>query len=238
MKDTDGLYVEVRPSGKKIWRMRYGIKQVDNILTFGEYPAVSLKDARTMRDEAKKRIAVGIKPESPKQANRAAEVQTQNTFSYIAQEWIAQRRKEHRSDKTLSGIESRLRRLVLPFIGNMEMEQIQAQTLLSVIKRIEAKGTVETAHRVLNICGQIFRYAVVTGRASRDPSSDLKGALLSVKARHFSTVTKSKDIGPLLLACEGYQGSKVVRIGLLISALTFVRPGELRQMEWIEIDFD
>jgi integrase len=218
--------------------MRYWIKQKDNILTLGEYPAVSLKDARVMRDEARKLIVVGIRPESPKQANSSSQEQLQNIFANIAQEWLEQRRREQRSEKTLSGVESRLRRLVLPFIGNLEMDQIQAPTLLQVIKRIEAKGTLETAHRVLNICGQVFRYAIVTGRAMRDPSSDLKGALLSVKSKHFSTITTPKDIGPLLKACDGYQGSEIVRIALLISALTFVRPGELRQMEWSEVDLD
>jgi integrase len=238
LKDSDGLFLDVRPSGKKIWRVRYWIKQKENTLTLGEYPAISLKDARVMRDEARKLIVVGIRPESPKQANSSAQEQPQNTFANIAQEWLEQRRREQRSEKTLSGVESRLRRLVLPFIGNLEMDQIQAPALLQVIKRIEAKGTLETAHRVLNICGQIFRYAIVTGRAVRDPSSDLKGALLSVKSKHFSTITTPKEIGPLLKACEGYQGSEVVRIGLLVSALTFVRPGELRQMEWSEVDLD
>jgi integrase len=238
LKDSDGLFLDVRPSGKKIWRVRYWIKQKENTLTLGEYPAISLKDARVMRDEARKLIVVGIRPESPKHANSSSQEQLQNTFANIAQEWLEQRRREQRSEKTLSGVESRLRRLVLPFIGNMEMDQIQAPTLLQVIKRIEAKGTLETAHRVLNICGQVFRYAIVTGRAVRDPSGDLKGALLSVKSKHFSTITTPKDIGPLLKACDGYQGSEVVRIALLISALTFVRPGELRQMEWSEVDLD
>ncbi|MDR1508279.1 MAG: integrase arm-type DNA-binding domain-containing protein [Synergistaceae bacterium] len=198
LKDSDGLFLDVRPSGKKIWRVRYWIKQKENTLTLGEYPAVSLKDARIMRDEARKLIVIGIRPESPKQANSSAQEQPQNTFANIAQECLDQRRKEQRSEKTLSGVGSRLRRLVLPFIGNMEMDQIQAPTLLQVIKRIEAKGTLETAHRVLNICGQIFRYAIVTGRAVRDPSSDQKGALLSVKSKHFSTITTPREIGPLL----------------------------------------
>jgi integrase len=238
VKDADGLFLDVRPSGKKIWRVRYWIKQKENTLTLGEYPAISLKDARAMRDDARKLIVLGIRPESPKQANSNELTQPQNTFANIAQEWLAHRRKEGRSEKTLSGVESRLHRLVLPFLGNMEMDQILAPVLLDVIKRIEAKGTLETAHRVLNLCGQIFRFAIVTGKATRDPSSDLKGALLSVKAKHFSTITTPREIGPLITACNGYQGSEVVRIGLLISALTFARPGELRQMEWSEVDLD
>ncbi|MDR0764036.1 MAG: Arm DNA-binding domain-containing protein, partial [Synergistaceae bacterium] len=110
MRDLDGLYIDILPSGKKVWRMRYWIKQKDNILTLGEYPAISLKDARVMRDEARKLIVVGIRPESPKQVNSSAQEQLQNTFANIAQEWLEQRRREQRSEKTLSGVESRLRR--------------------------------------------------------------------------------------------------------------------------------
>jgi integrase len=236
MNDDHGLYLEIRPTGKKVWRMRYWIGSKEGCLTLGEYPFTTLKDARMKRDEARGLISVGIKPLPPKRTadNELPKV----TFSSVAAEWLAQRKKTLRNAKDFQTIESRIRRYLLPFLGNMEMDAIQAPLLLNIIRRIESHGAIETAHRTLSACGQIFRFAIVSGRASRDPASDLKGALLTHKPTHFAAITAPKEIGALMRACDCYMGSEVVKIALRMSALTFVRPGELRHMEWSEIDLD
>jgi integrase len=197
-----------------------------------------LKEARAKRDEARKLVEVGIVPLSPKNSSILEEQSQKITFSSISSEWFDLRRKEDRDAKTIDRTESRIRRFILPFIGNMEMDSINAPLLLNIFRRIESKGVYETAHRVLNTCGQIFRYAILKGDATRDPTSDLRGALLTPKANHFATITDPKEITSLLLACGDYEGSEVVRIALLLLPLVFVRPGELRHMEWTEVDFN
>jgi integrase len=238
MKDESGLYLEILPTGKKVWRVRYWINQKEGNVKLGEYPLMNLKEARTKRDEARKQVSVGSKPKSPKQIQEEELSVKKITFEDVALEWLEKRKKEQRSEKTTKQIESRLKRYVFPFLGRMSPDEIQAPLLLNVIRRIEAMGIIEMAHRVLGVCGQIFRYAIITGNATRDPSADLKGALITRKVKHFATITEPKAIGTLLSACEDYSGSEVVRIALKLAPLVFVRPGELRQMEWNEVDFE
>jgi integrase len=238
IKDESGLYLEIHPTGKKVWRVRYWINQKEGNVKLGEYPLMGLKEARIKRDEARKEVSVGIKPISPKHKEVEGELEHEITFQNIAMEWLEKRKKETKSEKTQKQIEARLRRYVFPFIGRLEPDKIQAPLLLNVIRRIEAQGIIEMAHRVLGVCGQIFRYAIITGNASRDPSADLKGALITRQTKHFSTITAPKEIAGLLSVCEEYNGSEVVKIALQLSALTFVRPGELRHMEWHEVDLE
>jgi integrase len=238
MKDEHGLYLEILPTGKKVWRMRYWINQKEGVLKLGEYPLTGLKEARAKRDEARKLVESGKKPPTPKEIAIQAESEKKNTFSSLAKEWFELRVKEGRDPKTVARDESRVHRLILPFVGHMEMGEISAPLLLNVFRRIENKGILETAHRTLNTCGQIFRYAIVKGDALRDPTADLRGALLTPKENHYPTITDPKEIGALLRACDGYLGSEVVRIALLLLAYVFLRPGELRRMEWAEVDFD
>jgi len=238
MKDESGLYLEIHPTGKKVWKLRYWISGKEGKVKLGEYPLMTLKEARSRRDEARKQVSVGVKPKSPMRIEAEENSVPTVTFESVAMEWLEKCSKEQRSAKALKQTEARLRRYVLPFIGKLEPDKIQSPLLLNVIRRIEAQGIIEMAHRVLSVCGQIFRYAIVTGNATRDPSADLKGALVSRQTKHFATIIDPKEIGPLLRVCEGYAGSEVVKIALSLTALTFVRPGELRHMEWSEVDLE
>jgi integrase len=238
LKDEHGLYLEVHPTGKKVWKLRYWISGKEGKVKLGEYPLTSLKEARIKRDEARKLVEAGIKPASPNKAGLGDEASPKITFASIAKEWFDLRRKEDRDAKTIDRTESRIRRFILPFIGQMEMDAINAPLLLNVFRRIESKGVIETAHRTLNTCGQIFRYAILKGDATRDPTADLRGALLAPKENHFATITNPKEITLLLHACDGYVGSEMVCIALALLPMIFVRPGELRHMEWSEIDFE
>jgi integrase len=234
MNDDYGLYLEVRPTNKKVWRMRYWMGGKEGNLTLGEYPFITLKDARLKRDDARRQVSTGIKPKPPK--NAAEDALPEITFASIASEWLEMQKKSSRNAKNMQTVESRINRYLLPFIGRMEPDRIQAPLLLNVIRRIESRRTIETAHRTLSVCGQIFRFAVVSGRATRDPSSDLKGALQTRKPTHFASITDSREAGALMRACENYTGSLVVQIALKMSALTFTRPREIRHAEWSEIN--
>jgi integrase len=234
MNDDRGLYLEVRPTGKIVWRARYWIAGKEGVLTIGEYPFTTLKDARAKRDEARALVSAGIKPPSPRKPADSGLAGA--TFASVAAEWLEQQKKTRRNPQSLQTVEARTRRYLLPFIGNMGLDDIQAPLLLNIVRQIEARGTIETAHRALGICGQIFRFAVASGRASRDPSSDLKGALQTRAHVHFAAITSPKGIGELMRACDSYRGSFAVKAALAVSALTFVRPGELRHMEWADVD--
>jgi integrase len=233
MKDDYGLYLDVRPTGKKVWRMRYWMKGKENIFTFGEYPLVSLKEARVRRDEARKMIADGMDPAVNRDMEKARS--GASVFADIALEFLEKKQKESTSEKSRYTMEMRIQKYILPFLGNMQPDDITAPLILNVLRRLEGRGTIETAHRVHQIIGQIFRSGVATGRASRDPSADLRGALQSVKERHFASITGTKRLGGLLRAIDSYTGSAVVRTALQMQAYTFVRPGELRKAEWPEI---
>ena len=239
LKDENGLFMEVLPSGKKVWRMRYWIHQKEGLLKLGEYPMMTLKEAREKRDDVRRQVSNGQKPTAFGQKQQEdVEPEKKRTFSVISGEWFALRRQGKNDPKTIGRDESRIRRLVIPHVGDMEMDEITPPVLLNVFRKIEGNGTVETAHRTRNICSQIFRSAIIIGDASRDTTSDLKGMLIPSVENHFATITDSKEIGALLRACEGYEGSEVVRVALLLLPMVFVRPGELRRMEWGEIDID
>ena len=225
--DDGGLYLEIAPSGGKEKRLSLGV-----------WPEVGLKDARERRDEARRQIAAGIDPSEARKAQKAAATgQDANSFEVVAREWHAKRAPgwaASHADRILRRFEAD----IFPWIGGRPIGEIAAPELLAVARRIEERGALDTAHRALQTCGQVFRYGVATGRASRDPTGDLRGALPPVKEGHFPAVTDPAKVGELLRAIDGYQGTLPVRCALRLAPLVFVRPGELRTAEWADIDLD
>lgn len=236
MHDEKGLYLEVSPSGGKWWRFKYRFGGKEKRLSLGVYPDVGLGQARDRRDELRKQIASGVDPSDLKKAEKLSQ-SGQLSFEFVAREW--HQKFQHRwSEKYAFNTIKRLEREVFPFIGSKNINEIKAPELLAVLRRLESRGILETAHRVHQKCGQIFRYAVATGRAERDPSTDLKGALPPVKVKHHASIIEPKQIGGLLRAINGYSGSFVTICALRLAPLVFVRPGELRHAEWTEFDLE
>ena len=236
LSDAQGLYLEVAPSGGKWWRLKYRFEGKEKRLSLGVYPDVGLKEARERRDEARKLLANHIDPSENRKAAKASRGEDPtNGFEVIAREWF-QKLSSHWTEKHGEKIIRRLERDIFPWLGALPISSIKAPMLLSALRRIEERGAVETAHRALQNCGQVFRYAIATGRAENDPSTALKGALPPVKQTHLASMTDPKDIGPLLRAIDAYEGHLVTKCALRLAPLVFVRPGELRQAEWAEID--
>lgn len=238
MYDTGGLYLEISPAGGKLWRLKYRFGGKEKLLALGRYPEVSLKDARDRRDEARKLLANETDPGENRKAQKAAKTErAANSFEVVAREWHAKYSASwsaSHSDKIIK----RLERDVFPWIGARPIAEITAPDLLSVLRRVEQRGVLETAHRALQNCGQVFRYAVATGRAHQDPSGALKGALTPWKPKHYPAIVDLPNLGELLRAIDAYQGSLITRSALGLLPLVFVRPGELRQAKWEEIDLD
>jgi integrase len=201
------------------------------------YPDVGLKDARERRDEARRLIAQGIDPAAVRKGEAVEREAQAETFQAITEEWFQEFRHTW-TDSTAETIISRLRMDVFPYLGDKPIREITPPELLAVIRRIAARGAVETARRDLQKCGQIFRYAVANGKAERDITADLRGAIAPPAKRHFASIHEPKEIGELLRAIEAYRGSPVTRCALKLAPLTFVRPGELRHAEWAEIDME
>ena len=236
--DSGGLYLEVAPSGGKWWRFKYRFSGKEKRLSLGVYPDVSLKDARDRRDEVRKLVANKIDPSEHRKAQKATKVeQAGNSFEVIAREWFA-RHSPNWSASHADRIIRRLERDIFPWIGSKPIADINAPQLLEIIRRIEKRGALETAHRSLGNCGQVFRYAIATGRAERDLSSDLRGALPPVKGKHFAAVTEPGKVAKVLKALDGYEGTLTVRCALRLAPLVFVRPGELRHAQWVDVDLD
>lgn len=236
--DGGGLYLEVSPAGGKWWRLKYRIAGKEKRVSLGVYPHVGLKQARARRDDAKRLLADGIDPSLHRKARRLASVERHaNTFEAVAREWHAKYSAnwtETHGEKVLARLQSH----AFPWLGSRPVSEIVAKDVLAVLRRIESTGTLETAHRVRQYCGQVFRYAVSTGRAERDPTGDLRGALTPLKAEHYASVREPRAIGALLRAIDGFDGSPVTKAALQLAPLTFVRPGELRRAEWKEFDLD
>jgi integrase len=236
--DGNGLYVEVAPSGGKWWRLKYRFAEKEKRLSLGVYPEVSLKEARLKRDDARRLLASGIDPSEHRQQSKSARVeQAANGFEAIARERYA-KFSQNWVDSHSSKILRRLERDIFPWLGARPIASITAPELLTALRRIESRGALETAHRAMQNCGQVFRYAVATGRAERDPTGDLRGALPPVKEKHHASIKDPKAIGALLRAIDGYQGSLITKCALRLAPLLFVRPGELRKAEWTELNLD
>lgn len=235
--DGGGLFLLVSPTGGKLWRLKYRFGGTERLLTLGTYPQTPLAEARQRRDDARAQIEKGIDPGNIKKAQKAAETQETETFEVIAREWHTKFSPTW-AESHGSKIIRRLELYVFPWLGGRPIRSITAPELLTVLRRVEAKGTLETAHRTQQNCGQVFRYAVATGRAERDPTGDLRGALPPASSKHMATITDPKEIAGLLRSIDGYRGSIVTRCALQLAPLVFVRPGELRHAEWAEIDFE
>ena len=238
ISDGGGLYLHLSPAGGKLWRMAYRFEGKQKTVCFGAYPALSLKEAREKRDESKALLARGIDPSLHKQAAKAASIaETANAYEVVAREWHA----KYAPGWTESNAERVLARQakdVFSFIGKRPIAQISAPELLAVLRKVEERGALDTAHRILQDTSRIFRYAIATGRAERDPGADLKGALPVPRKGHFSTIVDTKEIGQLLRDIDAYSGNLIVRAALRLAPYVFVRPGELRKAEWSEFDLE
>ena len=238
VSDGGGLYLYVSPSGGKLWRMDYRFAGKRKTLSCGAYPAVSLKDARLRRDEAKAMLAQGIDPSARRQAvKNAVRAEMDNAYEVIAREWYARHSPAWAPSNSVKVLARQVND-IFPLLGKRPIGQITAPELLTALRRIENRGAVDTAHRTLQDCSRIFRYAIATGRAERDPAADLKGALAPVKSTSFASIREPAAIGALLRDIDAYTGNHIVRAALRLAPYVFVRPGELRRAEWTEINLD
>ncbi len=237
MFDGQGLYLLLNPSGGKYWRLKYRFGGKEQLLALGTYPEVGLKAAREKRDGARKQIAAGLDPSTERRVAKAKMKVGGGSFEGVAREWLEKYSKNWTPSHT-DTVLGRLERDVFPWLGGRPAGEIDAVALLSVLRRVESRGALETAHRIHQVCSQIFRYAIATGSAQRDPSVDLRGALPPVREKHHAALTKPADVGALLRSINAYKGTFPVRCAMRLAALVFVRPGELRKAEWTEIDLD
>lgn len=236
LTDSAGLYLLIRPSGSKLWRLDYAFLGKRNTLALGSYPMIGLAEARRERDKAKELIARNTDPSTQRKLDRiAAQAAASNTFELIAEEWLAHVELEGHAASTMTR-NRRCLKLAYPAIGRLPVSEIKAQELLVALRKVEARSHYETTSRMRSLCGRVFRYAIATGRAERDPSRDLDGALITPKVRHRAAIVEPKAIGALLRAIDGYDGHPVTKSALQIAPLVFVRPGELRHGEWREFD--
>jgi integrase len=234
LADERGLYLLLNPDGSRWWRLDYRFGGKRKTLSLGVYPDVSLKVARERRDAARVNVANGIDPSAKRRAEKEAAV---DSFEAVGREWFAKvspRWASSHADKVIR----RLERDVFPWIGARAIGELIAKDVLDALRRIEARDATETAHRAMQNCGQVFRYAVATGRARDDVTRDLRGALTPWKPQHYPSITDPTEVGALLRTIRGFTGSNVVAAALKLAPLVFTRPGELRQAEWSEIDLE
>lgn len=235
--DEKGMFLSVQPNGSKYFRLKYYFAKKEKLLALGVYPETSLKQAREKRDIARKQIADGIDPSEHRKATKAARVQdVENSFEIVAREW-GSKQVENWDDKSNRN-KRMLEKNIFPWLGHLPITDILPIDVLTCLRRIEERGAIETAHRTLQICGQVFRYAVATARIDRDITADLRGALQTTKGGHFASITDPKELAPLLRAIDNYSGTFTVKAALQLAPLVFVRPIELRLAQWGEIDFN
>lgn len=235
--DGQGLYLHIKEAGK-YWRMSYRFLGKQKTLALGVYPAVSLAKARQRRDKARELLADGIDPMAAKRADKLAKAtEGANTFEAVARDWLTKTTAD-RMASTTRKIENWLAHDVYPYLGSMPITAIGPRDVLAALRHMEARGALESVQRVKQHIGQIFRYAIATGSAERDPTPDLKGALTRAAPSHFAAITEPKEAGELLRSIFGYSGHPTTVAALKLTPLVFVRPGELRTAEWAEIDLD
>jgi integrase len=235
LSDAAGLHLLIKPNGSKLWRLAYRFAGKQKTLALGAYPIISLADARSEREEAKRFLAREIDPSAQRKANRQAG--KDSSFRAIAEEVIAKLEREGRAQVTLAK-KKWLLDFAFPAFGDRPVAQITARELLALLREIEGRGLYETARRLRSTCGMVFRYAIATGRAERDPSVDLRGALTTHQVTHRAAIVDPAGIGGLLRAIDGFDGQPTTHAALRLAAYVFVRPGELRHAEWKEIDLD
>lgn len=251
LSDGGGLSLLVQPSGAGWWRLRYWLDTRENRLSLGTYPATGLREARERRDAAKKLIAAGVDPSDARKADKAGRARQREaqaladaglpgpgSFEQVTREWLATIHEARVSVGHAQRTRIRFEQDAFPFIGRRPLGEIEAPELLAVLRRVTGRGAIETAHRLKDACGQVFRYGIASGLCDRNPAADLREALPPVPTRHLAAITDPKEAGQLLRDMAGYQGHPVTRAALLLSALLLLRPGELRHMEWAWLDLD
>jgi integrase len=236
--DSDGLLLWIAPSGGKWWRLKFRAGGKEKMLSLGTYPEIGLREARERRDEARRLLAEGIDPSAHRKALKSTKAQREaNSFELVAREWHA----KYASTWSTGHGDRIIRRLeanAFPWIGGKPTAELKPAEVLDVLRRVERRGKIETAHRLKENIGQAMRYAVATGRAERDITADLRGALPPVQQKHFAAITDPSKVGELLRAIDGYTGTFPVTCALKLAPLLFQRPGELRLAEWLEFDLD
>ncbi len=234
LADGAGLYLLIDPPRQPGWRLKYRFGGREKLISLGLYRDVPLRRAREKRDEARRLLADGVDPSAERQARRAAQT---NTFRDVAEDWLAQQRRTL-AQETLDIYTARLTHVLYPAFGSHGIADIKAPQLLAVLRQIEGRGRHETAHRVLSLFGRVARFAIATGRAERDVSGDLRGALAPVATNHFAALTEPRRIGDLLRAIDAFHGQPATMYALKLAPYVFVRPGELRGARWAEFDLN
>lgn len=251
LADGGGLRLDAQPGGSGWWRLRYRFAGKEGMLSLGVYPAVPLALARKRRDEARAMIAAGTDPSAARREGKAADaakaevtrieaagLPAAGTFEAVARDWLATVHEHKVSAGHAERTRIRFEQDAFPWIGRKPIAEIEAPELLLILRRVTERGAIETAHRLKDACGQVFRYGIATGACNRNPAGDLRDALPPVPTRHHAAVTEPKRAAELLRAMRDYSGHPVTRAALALSALLFLRPGELRQLEWAWVDFD
>jgi integrase len=238
LSDSKGLFLLVTPKGQKYWRLAYRFGTKQKTLSLGVYPEITLSKVRREVEKAREILRNNQDPSDTKRTEKLSAFNAQeNSFKNVGTDWFNKRKggwSKGGGNRTWRIIDKYL----FPFIGNTPVNAVAAPELLAALRRIESRGTIDTAHRAKQIASQIFRFAIASGLAERDPSSDLKDALITPKTQHRAAITNPKQVGRLMVAIDNYDGSLVVRSALKLSPLLFCRPGELRHMEWSEVDFE
>ncbi|WP_165078322.1 MULTISPECIES: integrase arm-type DNA-binding domain-containing protein [unclassified Desulfovibrio] len=238
MFDGGGLYLELAPSGGKWWRLKYRVEGKEKRISLGTYPTIGLKEARLRRDDAKRLLANGIDPSAQRQATKASiQSKRADSFEAVSREWFA-KHVNQLAPSYGKKVRSLFEKKVFPVFGGKHIAEVEPSDILMAARHVEESGALETAHRLVQLCGQLLRYGIATGRCKYDITQGLHGALPKVSVRHMSTITDRKRVGELLRAIDAYGGFLPVKSALRLAPLLFVRPGELRAAEWSEIDFD
>ncbi|MBB2485719.1 integrase arm-type DNA-binding domain-containing protein [Mitsuaria sp. WAJ17] len=251
ISDGGGLVLDVRPTGAGWWRLRYWLEGKERMLSLGTYPDTSLAQARVKRDEARRLVADGQDPSAVRQEAKAeaqrkrqaerladAGLPPEGSFEAVAREWLKTVHEVKVSAGHAERTRIRLEQDAFPWLGRRPIAEIEAPELLQALRKVEARGAVETAHRIKDACGQVFRYGIATGACSRNPAADLRDALQPVQTSHHAAIVDPVQVGKLLRDMHDYQGHAVTRAALGLSALLLLRPGELRHMEWAWLDLD
>lgn len=251
LSDGAGVVLEARPTGAGWWRLRYWRDGREGMLSLGTYPETGLRDARDKRDAARKLLAAGTDPSAARKlekadrtAKREAEALAEaglpgpGTFEHVAREWLTTIHAGKVSEGHAERTRIRLEQDAFPWLGRRPIAEIEAPELLQVLRKVEARGAIETAHRIKDACGQVFRYGIAIGACLRNPAADLRDALKPVQSRHHAAIVDPKQAGALLRDVMAYEGHPVTRAALQLSALLLLRPGELRHMEWAWLDLD
>lgn len=251
ISDGAGLVLDVRPTGAGWWRLRYWLGGKERMLSLGTYPDTSLAQARVKRDEARRLVAEGQDPSAVRQEAKAetqrrleaerladAGLPPVGSFEAVARDWLARVHQVKVSPGHAERTRIRLEQDAFPWIGRQPIAEVEAPELLKVLRRVEGRGAIETAHRLKDACGQVFRYGIASGFCSRNPAADLRDALQPVQTRHHAAMVEPGQVGKLLRDMHDYQGHAVTRAALSLSALLLLRPGELRHMEWAWLDLE